>query len=269
MEKFILANGCALKISDTVRGENVIVLIHGYLQSGDIFEAVTKKLKENFRIITFDVPGHGISEVMGDCHSMEFLADVTHDILRQLEVEKCIIAGHSMGGYIAAKYAEKYGCEGLVMIHSMFGKDTEEARTSRQKEIELILGGKKELLVKMNPQKAIAEKHRNKYSELISDLREQAIMTDDEGIIALLNGMMGRDDLSDFAKKSEIPMLSFWGMYDEFIPFEKVDEFVKEYPKVESVVMENSGHICFIEEKDKFIETMNQFCAKVYGQKII
>lgn len=263
MEKFILANGCALKMSDTEKGEQTLVLIHGYLQSSDIFDDVTRQLKRDLRVVVIDVPGHGISEVIGECHTMEFLADVIHDTLKQLSIESCFIAGHSMGGYIATKFAEKYSdtCKGLIMIHSIFEPDTTESRESREKEIELITAGKKELLVKMNPQKAIAEFHRNRYAELISDLREQAIMTDDEGIIALLNGMMIREDLTQFAKNTKIPILCFWGAHDEFIPIQYAEQYTKQYPHIKSVIMQDSGHMCFIEEEDKFIETIVEFCT--------
>ncbi len=261
MEKFLMANGCALRINDTQKGDKVLVLVHGYFLSLDIFEDVIKKLKQQYRIISFDVPGHGISETIGECHSMEFLADVVADILDQQKVEKCYIAGHSMGGYVATKFAQKYSerCEGLIMIHSIFEADNDEKKAFRQKEIDLIKAGKKELIAKINPGKAIAKHSHKKYADLIEDLEYQAIVSENEGCIALLNGMMQREDMKDFAKNTKTPVLCIWGKFDSFFP-ENYTENIENYlPNAKHVVMEQSGHMSFVEEEDKFIETIKEF----------
>ncbi len=264
MEKFILANGCALRIVDTVKGDKCIVLIHGYLESIEIFEDLIKTLKPNYRVLAFDVPGHGISEVMGENHSMEFLADTLHSILEQLKIDSCYVAGHSMGGYIATKFAQKYpqNCDGLMMIHCTFGADTAERRDMREKEIELIKAGKKELLARLNPSKAIAKQNKKRLEEVISNLEDQAIMTDDDGAVALLNGMTDREDMTEFAKSTNIPIMSFWGKHDDFIPFEMAEEYIKENPQIKSVVMEDSGHLCFIEQEQEFVDAINNFINK-------
>lgn len=261
MEKFILANGCALRISDTQNGEKTIVLIHGFFESMDIFDTLIKALKKTYRVIAIDVPGHGISEVMGECHTMEFIADTINEVLRQLGVVNCYIAGHSMGGYMAAKYAEKYTsqCNGLIMIHSIFDNDSEERVESRKKEIALIRAGKKELFARINPGKGFAAFNRIKYKEVISNLEDQALMTDEDGIIALQNGMILRHDLNDFATTTTIPILSIWGTYDEFFPLDYAKEFIKQHPQIKSVIMEQSGHMSFIEEQDNFVEIINEF----------
>ena len=264
MEKFILANGCALRMSDTVKGEKCIVLIHGYLESIDIFETLINVLKPNYRVISFDVPGHGISEVLGEIHTMEFLADTLHSILEQSNIKSCYVAGHSMGGYIATKFAQKYpkNCDGLIMIHSTFGADTEQRIKMREKEIELILGGKKELLAKINPSKAIAKQNKKRLEEIISNMEDQAIMTDDDGAIALLKGLINREDMTEFSKTTKTPILCLWGKDDEFIPIELAEEFIKENPQIESIIMEDSGHLCFLEQQNEFVDAVNNFTTR-------
>lgn len=261
MEKFVIANDCTLRILDTEKGDTVIVLVHGFFESLDVFDTLVKQLKQKYRVIALDVPGHGISEVMGECHSMEFIADTIYDILKQLSIDKCYIAGHSMGGYIAASFAYKYqaNCKGLIMIHSIFDKDSEKRSESRSREISFIKAGKKELLAKINPSKGFAKEYRGKYKEMISNLEDQAIMTDDEGVIALLNGMKEREDLNDFARTTSIPILCFWGKYDEFFPLEYATEFVEKHANIKSIFMEESGHMCFIEQQNEFIEALDEF----------
>ena len=76
MEKFIVAAETALRISDSQQGDTTLVLLHGYLESLEVWEDFTKLLTPYYRVIAIDIPGHGISEVRGEVHSMEFVADV-------------------------------------------------------------------------------------------------------------------------------------------------------------------------------------------------
>jgi hypothetical protein len=91
MDKFIISNGCALRITDTRKGDKTIFLLHGYLESLDVWEDFTKLLSKEYRVVAMDIPGHGISQVMGEKHSMSFLADTVVGVLDELEIEKATI----------------------------------------------------------------------------------------------------------------------------------------------------------------------------------
>ena len=101
MEKFIMAAGTALRISDTLKGGTTVVLMHGYLESLEIWGDFMKELAMHYRVLAIDIPGMGISQVRGEVHTMEFLADVLKGVLDKQGVERCFVVGHSMGGYVA------------------------------------------------------------------------------------------------------------------------------------------------------------------------
>ena len=86
MEKFIISNGCALRITDTLKGEKCVLLLHGYLESLDVWEDFQKFLTPDYRVVAMDIPGHGISQVMGEVHTMEFLATTVAGVLDELEI---------------------------------------------------------------------------------------------------------------------------------------------------------------------------------------
>ena len=65
-------------------------------------------LYKQVRVITLDLPGHGISVVKGPVHTMEYLADVVKNTLDALGIARCTLVGHSMGGYVALAFCEKY-----------------------------------------------------------------------------------------------------------------------------------------------------------------
>ena len=73
-EKFIMAGDTALHICDSERGERCVVLLHGYLESLLVWESFVPLLYKEVRVVTLDLPGHGISVVRGQTHAMEWLA---------------------------------------------------------------------------------------------------------------------------------------------------------------------------------------------------
>ncbi len=84
MEEFITVDGCSVRVRDSVTGSPVVVLLHGYLDSMDVWEDFTPLL-EGVRTVRIDFPGHGKSETKGEIHTMEFLAKTVRGVLKALE----------------------------------------------------------------------------------------------------------------------------------------------------------------------------------------
>ena len=102
IEKFIMAGDTPLHIADTERGDRCVVLLHGYLESMIVWDEFVDLLKDKVRVVTLDLPGHGISVVNGECHTMEYLADVVADLMASLGVERYTAVGHSLKTVSAA-----------------------------------------------------------------------------------------------------------------------------------------------------------------------
>lgn len=270
MEKFIMAGGCAVRVSDKYKkergGENqtelpVIVLLHGYLESMDIWDDFSNLLIPAMRVIAIDLPGHGISEVKGEIHTMEFLADTVKAVLDELGIRKYFLTGHSMGGYAALEFLRKYPdkLSGFILFHSTPDPDTEEKKANRQREINIIDSGKKELLMS-TAGNGFAADNRKKFADDIEDLKELIVLTDDEGIKALLRGMMERRDSNDVLKESDVPELLIFGRKDEYIPLETAEKIIAGHPQAKVMWLENSGHMGFIEEPQTAADAILGFC---------
>ena len=148
-----MAGRTALHVCDSQQGERCVVLLHGYLESMFVWDDFVPLLYKRVRVVTLDLPGHGISEVRGECHSMEYLADVVRDALQALGIARCTLVGHSMGGYVALAFCERHPemLDGLVLFSSTPNADTEEKRENRRREIALVRAGKKEQLARVAP----------------------------------------------------------------------------------------------------------------------
>lgn len=250
VEKFIMAGDTALHICDSEVGDKVVVLLHGYLENMLVWEEFVPLLYKDVRVITLDIPGHGISEVKGEIHTMDYLADTLSAVLSKLEVERATIVGHSMGGYMALAFAERHPeqTSAVVLLHSTPYADSDEKKKNRQREISLIKSGKKELLARTAPEAGFAVENRKRFTTEIEDLQQTVILTEDAGIVALLNGMIERKAQSEMLHALGKPILFILGRKDGYIVPEIAEKMVAEHPEAEVVWLENSGHMGFIEE---------------------
>ena len=261
VEKFIMAGRTPLHLCDSQEGERCVVLLHGYLESMLVWEDFVPLLYKKVRVITLDLPGHGISQVEGECHSMEFLADTVKEMLDSLGVERCTLVGHSMGGYVALAFCERYPerLDGVVLLSSTPNADSEEKRKNREREISLVRSGKKELLTHTAPQAGFAADNRHAMRDYIEDLTEMIHLTEDEGIVALLNGMISRKDQNEMLRQSAVRQLFILGSKDEYITAPIAEEMVKAHPQAKVVWLEKSGHMGFIEEPEACAEALLDF----------
>lgn len=268
IEKFIMAGSTALHVCDSQQGDRCVVLLHGYLESMLVWDNFVPLLYKKVRVVTLDLPGHGISEVRGACHPMEFLADVVRDALRTLGIARCTLVGHSMGGYVALAFCERYPemLDGLVLFSSTPNADTEEKADNRRREIALVQAGKKDLLARVAPEAGFAPENRRRMREAIDDLTEQVFVTEDDGIVALLNGMIVRKDRNDMLRASGVPQLFILGRKDGYIPAEAAEAMVAAHPQARVVWLAESGHMGFLEEPEATAAAILDFVAATQPQ---
>lgn len=248
-----MAGDTALHVADSGRGERCVVLVHGYLESMYVWDDFVPLLTPHVRVVTVDVPGHGVSQVLGEVHTMEMMADVLHGMLDALGIGRATFVGHSMGGYISLAFCAKYPerMDGLVLLSSSPCPDDETKRENRRREIALVRAGKKDVLAHVAPETGFAVQNRERLKDYIEDLVEQVHVTEDEGIVALLGGMIARVDQNAMLRASRVPQLFILGRHDNYIPVEAAERFVADNPQAQVVWLEASGHMGFIEEPER------------------
>jgi pimeloyl-ACP methyl ester carboxylesterase len=127
-----------LPYTDRGRGD-ALVLLHGVPLDRRMWDAQVERLSDHYRVIAPDLRGFGRS-VRHDPFTIESLADDIHLFLEQLMACPCVLAGLSMGGYVALAYAKKYQSDlrGLILVDTKAAGDTAEGRQGREKMIELV-----------------------------------------------------------------------------------------------------------------------------------
>jgi pimeloyl-ACP methyl ester carboxylesterase len=263
MDFFITANNIVLRASDTGKGKT-IVLLHGYLETMEVWENIIAELSKNFRVIALDLPGHGLSGFCSETPTMEFMADCVKSLLDKQKVQECFVVGHSMGGYVALAFAKKYPetAKALCLFSSTPNSDTEQKMIDRDREIELIKNGKLELILKINIARGFADANLKQFDEEIFAIEDTATVADINGIIAGLQAMKTREDMNDFMQTIQQKTLFVFGKSDNYITSDTVQNIMQKYPQATTAILQNSGHNGFIEEPEESVKILSEFAEK-------
>ncbi len=255
----------ALRYKENGAGEAVL-LVHGYLESGEIWSGFSEALEKNYRVVQPDLPGHGGSDVLSTVHTMELLAEAVKTVLDDAGIRKVFMVGHSLGGYVTLAFLELYPerLNGFCLFHAHPVADTPETRWKREREIRLIDEGKKELIYNTNIPNAFADANLKRMGGEISFAKTIAANTPDEGIKAMLRGMMQRPDRTGILEETGLPFLWILGRHDNYIPYEMILEKVQLPKRGRLVTLENSGHQGFMEEPGEALEALSGFIKAIF-----
>lgn len=242
----------------------VIVLLHGFLESGEIWKNFVRKLRGSFQVITIDLPGHGLSENLSPVHFMDDMAEAVRHVLKSLEVSSCLMVGHSMGGYVTLAYAEKYprSLRGFVLFHSQAGADSSEARLNRDRTISLVHKDHHGFIMNFIPD-LFDPVNVKKFGKEIENLKELAQKTSKEGIIAALEGMKIRPDRQHVLLQSKVPVLFIIGKNDKRIPMEAIMPQTLLPEHSEMLLLDHVGHMGFIEASGKTYDVVKGFAERI------
>lgn len=263
MYKIFTHEDASIRYTDQGKGK-IVVLLHGYLESLEVYSNFSRELSKVARVITLDLPGHGESDLVhGEC-SMETMASTIAELVNHLKLEKINLWGHSMGGYAALAFAERHPkkLEGLCLIHSTPNPDTQEKRVNRKREIELIKQGRKESICRTSIPNTFAKQNRETFAHEVERIIAIACKTKDEGVVAALNSMMSRPDQNDMLRTLEVNKSCIIGKKDDFIPFKKALQTAKE-TGLKPYILEDSGHMGFIEEQDECLDICNKILCNL------
>ncbi|MCX6326488.1 MAG: alpha/beta hydrolase [Bacteroidia bacterium] len=261
---FFLFRGGRIHYSDSGKG-TAIVLLHGYLESSGVWNGFEGKLASKFRIISMDLPGHGLSDVYGEVHTMEFMATAVKELLDTLGVNKAFLIGHSLGGYVTLAFLELFPdyLSGYCLFHSQPFADQPAALEKRRREIKIVKMGKKNLMYPDNVIMMFASSNLEKFSEVLQRSKDIASRIPGDGIIAVLNGMMVRPSRLSVMEEGRVPCLWILGSMDNYIPCDFIQSKVNLPSNARVVILKNSGHIGFIEEECLSVKVMSDFVSRL------
>lgn len=235
-----------------------VVLIHGFLENATMWNALTPTLLKRNRVVTIDLLGHGKSDCLGYVHSMELFAETIAAVLKQLQIRKCILIGHSLGGYVALAFAEKYPqkIKGLCLLNSTSNEDTEERKTIRLRANKMVQHNFTNL-VQISFSNLFGSTSKTTFKREMELALKEALQTPVQGYIAAQEGMRIRPNRNAVLAENSFKKLIIIGKKDPVLNFELS---LKEAKKTSSeVVIFPNGHMSHIENKEELNTTLKSF----------
>lgn len=261
MIKQIYKNNLSINYKDEgLQNENVIVLIHGFLETSETWKSFSSELAKNSRVISVDLPGHGKSDLYDEPFTMCKYAEAIKYVVDYEQIKNMFLIGHSMGGYVAMAFAENYPekLRALSLFHSSPFADNDEKKKIRLQVVERIKNGEKDEICKNHAKSVFANDNTEKFVNEIRVEEGIAKSISEEAIIASLLTMRNRNDRSKILKNLKVPFLYIIGEKDNFITMQIIDKI--EMPKKYRVeILEEAGHQGFIEQKEKSLKIINDF----------
>jgi pimeloyl-ACP methyl ester carboxylesterase len=240
-----------------------IALLHGFTESSKIWIGFASQLSKKYRVITIDLPGHGKSDCVGPVHTMELMADVVFTVLKKLRVGKCLMVGHSMGGYVTLSFAAKYPkmLKGFSLFHSHCFADTVAEQENRSRTIAIVNKDKFSYVAQFIPSLFPVEVHK-KFSKQIERLIQRAAKMEKEGVVAALEGMKVRIDQSELLKNTVLPVLFILGQKDSRAPLSRLWDMIAMPAVSETLLLRECGHMGYIEAPEVTFSALLGFARR-------
>ena len=253
--------GTSIFYTDEGEGQ-AIVLLHGFLENGSMWNNLKPQLiKSNCRVVNIDLLGHGQSGCLGYIHTMEVMAETVYNVLAELNINSFKIIGHSMGGYVALAIAETYPdlINGLCLLNSTAIEDSEERKQNRDRAIEAVKQNHK-TFVRMSISNLFASNNIEKFKDQIETIRNEAIKTPLQGIIAALEGMKIRTNREFVLQNTSFPKMMIIGRKDPVIEYNT--DLIQVLDSNIEIVEFSDGHMSHIENKKELAYNLLRFIEK-------
>lgn len=242
--------------------KETLVLLHGFCENISIFNHQIASLQKSFNLLCIDLPGFGLSALIKDV-TISKMADEVKLVIEHLQICKCVLLGHSMGGYVTLAFVKKYSqlLDGFGLIHSTAAKDNFERLAKRKQLINFIKkNGHKTFIETFYPDLFFDKKLNKKQ---IENLIESANSFDSKGIIEAIKAMMMREEAFDVLQTTNLPVFFVIGKYDSIITENDMYIQAALCKQSEICYLENSNHLGMIEEPTILNEAIINFVNRI------
>lgn len=239
---------------------NTLLLLPGFCEDSSIWDDFMAHLSNDVLVLRMDYPGIGTNP-LPDPAEMSTYAHAVYDMMERAGIDRVVLAGHSMGGYVAMEFAARWPqhLAGISLFHSHPFADTPERREIRQRGIEMLRSGKKDLYVSQLFPGLFAKAFAEAYPEIINGLIAKAKQQSTESIIAALEAMITRQDHGDTMRHIACPVQFIIGTEDKIVDPGPVLR-ASMWPEVSDVqLLHGVGHMGMLEAPETAAQAIEAF----------
>ncbi len=229
------------------------------------WQGVADAMSQRNRIILVDLPGHGASSAPdpGDCdYSPTALARAIADAVAAVCDEPAVVAGHSLGGAVAALVATASPqlVARLVLIDPAGAGDDSDPELMRLLEAEATDAGSREILELFFHDRALVTS---------TGVAEHSRMLAQPGVHAAVravarstfDGAVQRLDVRDALADIDVPVLVIWGAEDRVFHVSQAHALSRVVPDAQVEIVPEAGHVPHLERPDEVVTLIDAFVA--------
>ena len=263
MKQLFLPGGGRVAIhfsgNDILQDSIPLVLLHGFSEDSSMWEILVPHLKD-IPMLAIDLPGFGQSDLPA-APNIERYAQAVIGTLDALQVQRFVLVGHSLGGYVALEIAAHWGdrLAGLGLFHSHPFADDEALKAARMRSVDMLRSGKRDLIVSQLFPRLFSASFASKHPDVLNAMIEQGKKQSAEGLAYGHLAMMSRADHQETLKKVSFPVLFLLGTADDLVPLEKAWQTAL-LPNISSIeVMEGVAHMGMFEATSQSATVIQSF----------
>jgi 3-oxoadipate enol-lactonase len=254
--------------SDHGRGLPV-VFVHAFPLDRSMWARQEQDLSRNFRIITIDLRGHGESDMPSQPYSLDQAAADVEALLGFLHIERAILVGLSMGGYVllALHRLSAHRIEGLVLADTKAQADSPEAKQGRLDMAKTASERGQAAIADLMIPRLLSPATINGKPEIVNTLRAMIERNPVAGITADLQAMSERADSMSLLPSITCPTQIIVGELDVATPLPDARLLADRIRHAELAVIPGAGHLSNLEQPEAFNRVVDSFACQI-GKRI-
>jgi pimeloyl-ACP methyl ester carboxylesterase len=256
--------GARLAAVDQGRGQP-LVLLHGFPLDHTMWRYQIEALAARCRVIAPDLRGFGASPATPGTLTMAAMADDVAELLDGLAIhEPVVLAGLSMGGYVALEFWRRHAARlaGLVLCDTRSAADSAEAAATRRQTAERVLGGGPAFLAEAMLPRLLAPETLAGRADIVAELRRTIESADPEGVAAASRGMAERADATPWLGEIKLPTLVVVGRHDAISTVEEMGQIAAAIGGARLAEIPAAGHMSPLENPAAVNAALEEFLRR-------
>ncbi|MEJ2501584.1 MAG: alpha/beta fold hydrolase, partial [Campylobacterales bacterium] len=255
-------NGIDIKYDDVGPADApALIFIHGFPLNRTMWQPQMEALKGRYRLIAYDLRGHGESSLGEEDFTMERFVQDLLGLMEALRIEKATLCALSMGGYIALNAAESHPerFNALVLCDTQCSADTPEGKAKRNTAIKAVQRDGVEPFAEGLLGKLFAPGSFETNPQAVAAAREMITATSALSLERSLRAMRERDETCSKLPSITVPVLVVVGEADKISPPESARYLHENIEHSRLAVIKNAGHLSNLENPDAFNDALKSF----------
>ncbi|GAA4377806.1 alpha/beta hydrolase [Hymenobacter koreensis] len=247
----------------------VIVLIHGFGESREVWTDFTRDFPDEYRLLTPNLLGFGTNTRDIRDYSMEAQARYLAEYLRHRNVEQALLVGHSMGGYAALAFAERYPnmVAGLSLFHSTALADSDEKKANRDKNMDFVMRNGVDKFMESFIRPLFAPVNRERMIDQRCFLEDIGKATPTDTVVGALRAMRDRPDRTKVLIEAHYPVQFIVGKEDVAVTLESMQPQLVMPRESHVLVLADVGHLGYFERPDDTRRAVLDFAGRVFREE--